>query len=244
MKKGKIIIANWKMNFLLKDASIFIKKILLKQKLFKHNLIICPPSTIISPIAKIINKKIKLGAQNCHWEKFGSYTGEISPLMLKDIGCSHVIIGHSERRQYHHENNEIIRKKIDNLIQHKLKVIMCIGESLDIKKKGKTLFFLSKQLKESIPKNISDTSLSIAYEPIWSIGSGLIPAMTEIIEIHRFIKKIIIKINKNYKNIKIFYGGSINEKNAKKILQIDDVDGLLIGGTSLKYKKLLSILSI
>ena len=164
--------------------------------------------------------------------------------MLKDIGCSHVIIGHSERRLYHHENNEIIRKKIENLIQHKLKVIMCIGESLDIKKKGKTLFFLSKQLKESIPKNISDTSLSIAYEPIWSIGSGLMPTMTEIIEIHRFIKKIIIKINKNYKNIKIFYGGSINEKNAKKILQIDDVDGLLIGGTSLKYKKLLSILSI
>ena len=141
MKKGKIIIANWKMNFLLKDAIVFIKKIILKKKIFKNKLILCPPLTIISPIAKLLNKKITLGAQNCHYEKFGSYTGEISPLMLKDIGCSYVIIGHSERRGLQFESNEIIKKKAENAIKNKLNVIMCIGESLVLKKKKKLYHF-------------------------------------------------------------------------------------------------------
>ena len=118
MKKGKIIIANWKMNFLLNDAIVFIKKIILKKKIFKNKLILCPPSTIIFPIAKLLNKKITLGAQNCHYEKFGSYTGEISPLMLKDIGCSYVIIGHSERRELQFESNKIIKKKAENAIKN------------------------------------------------------------------------------------------------------------------------------
>ena len=244
MKKGKIIIANWKMNFLLKDAIVFIKKIILKKKIFKNKLILCPPLTIISPIAKLLNKKITLGAQNCHYEKFGSYTGEISPLMLKDIGCSYVIIGHSERRELQFESNEIIKKKAENAIKNKVNVIMCIGESLVLKKKKKTLSFLFKQLKESLPKNGTNRNVYIAYEPIWSIGSGLVPKTTEIAKIHRYIKEIIIKINSAYRNVKILYGGSVDKKNAEKLLKINEVDGLLIGGASLKYKKLVSILSI
>tara|TARA_B100001013_G_scaffold326882_1_gene239696 strand:+ start:978 stop:1712 length:735 start_codon:yes stop_codon:yes gene_type:complete len=244
MKKGKIIIANWKMNFLLKDAYIFVKKIILKKKLFKNKLILCPPSSIIFAISKLLNKKIPLGAQNCHYDKFGPYTGELSPLMLKDIGCSYVIIGHSERREFHYEDNQLIKKKINNASKNNLNVIFCIGENFDLRKKGKTLTFLSKQLEESLPKNIKNKKIFIAYEPIWSIGSGLVPKISEIVKIHRFIKEKIVKINTNYKNVKIFYGGSVDKKNAKELLKINEVDGLLLGGSSLEINKLLSILCI
>ena len=245
MKKGKIIIANWKMNFLLKNGKQFVKKILINKKIFKNKLIICPPTSIIYEISKQLkNKNIGLGAQDCHFEKFGAFTGNVSPLMLKDIGCKYVILGHSERRIYHFESNLIIKKKLLNAIEHNLKVILCIGEDSKTKKKNKTLDFLAKQIKETVPTKNLANKIIIAYEPIWSIGSGVTPNINDISNIHKFIKDKLIKINRFYRNTKILYGGSVNNKNAKKFLKINEIDGLLVGGASTKLNKLISILSI
>ena len=245
MKKGKIIIANWKMNFLLKNGKQFIKKILINKKNFKNKLIICPPTSIIYEISKQLkNKNIDLGAQDCHFEKFGAFTGNVSPLMLKDIGCSYVILGHSERRINHFESNLIIKKKLLSAIKYNLKVILCIGEDIKTKKKNKTLDFLAKQLKETVPTKNFANKIIIAYEPIWSIGSGVTPNINDISNIHKFIKDKLIKINRFYRNTKILYGGSVNNKNAKKFLKIKEFDGLLVGGASTKLNKLISILSI
>ena len=245
MKKGKIIIANWKMNFLLKNGKQFVKKILINKKIFKNKLIICPPTSIIYEISKQLkNNSIGLGAQDCHFEKFGAFTGNVSPLMLKDIGCKYVILGHSERRIYHFESNLIIKKKLLNAIEHNLKVILCIGEDSKTKKKNKTLDFLAKQIKETVPTKNLANKIIIAYEPIWSIGSGVTPNINDISNIHKFIKDKLIKINRFYRNTKILYGGSVNNKNAKKFLKINEIDGLLVGGASTKLNKLISILSI
>ena len=245
MKKGKIIIANWKMNFLLKNGKQFVKKILINKKIFKNKLIICPPTSIIYEISKQLkNKNIGLGAQDCHFEKFGAFTGNVSPLMLKDIGCKYVILGHSERRIYHFESNLIIKKKLLNAIEHNLKVILCIGEDSKTKKKNKTLDFLAKQIKETVPTKNLANKIIIAYEPIWSIGSGVTPNINDISNIHKFIKDKLIKINRFYRNTKILYGGSVNNKNAKNFIKIEEIDGLLVGGASTKLNKLISILSI
>lgn len=242
MKKAKIIIANWKMNFLLQGAIIFCKNILLKKKLFKNTLIICPPTSLIYALSEVLKKKINLGAQDCHYENFGPYTGDISPPMLKNIGCKYVIIGHSERRIGHYEDNALIKKKIDSLLKNNLIPILCIGESLKDKKQNRTYNHLLKQLRESLPKKNVGKKIIIAYEPIWSIGSGTTPKINEISKTHSYIKSKITKIHKSYSNTKIVYGGSVNDKNSNIFLKNDNVDGLLVGGASTNYNKLLSIL--
>jgi len=244
MKKEKIIIANWKMNFLFKDAKKLLKKILKKRKAFKHNVIICPSTSIISSVQRFVGNKILLGAQNCHYDNFGPFTGDDSASMLKNIGCKYVIIGHSERRIAYFESNELIKKKIQSANKNRLNAVVCIGESLSTKKQNKTEIFLSKQLNDSLPKEKINKGIIIAYEPIWAIGSGVTPKIDEISKLHLFIKKTITKISSKYKNVKILYGGSVNEKNAKNFLNCNEVDGFLLGGASLKSKTLLSILSI
>ena len=244
MKKEKIIIANWKMNFLFKDAKKLLNIILKKRKALKHNLIICPSTSIISSVKKFVGNKVLLGAQNCHYENSGPFTGDDSPSVLKDIGCKYVIIGHSERRTAYFESNELIKKKIQSANKKGLNAIICIGESLSTKKQKKTETFLSKQLNDSLPKEKINKEIIIAYEPIWSIGTGVTPKIDEISKLHSFIKKTIVKISPKYKNVKILYGGSVSEKNAKNFLSCNEVDGFLLGGASLKSKTLLSILSI
>ena len=242
MKKRKIIVANWKMNLLYKGAEKIIKNILIKRKYFKNHLIICPPFTIIFPLAKLLKNKVKLGAQNTSFNNFGAFTGDINPMMLKDIGCKYVIIGHSERRIYHNETNLDIKKKIDFAVKNKLSVIFCVGESLKTRRKGQTFSFLKKQINQSLSK--SSKSIYIAYEPIWAIGSGLTPTVNEIAIIHKQIRKELLKLGKHYKKTKILYGGAVNRHNAKVFLENQEIDGLLLGGASLKYKELLSILTI
>ena len=191
-----------------------------------------------------MGNKVLLGAQNCHYENSGPFTGDDSPSVLKDIGCKYVIIGHSERRTAYFESNELIKKKIQSANKKGLNAIICIGESLSTKKQKKTETFLSKQLNDSLPKEKINKGIIIAYEPIWSIGTGVTPKIDEISKLHSFIKKTIVKISPKYKNVKILYGGSVSEKNAKNFLSCNEVDGFLLGGASLKSKTLLSILSI
>ena len=241
MNKGKLIVANWKMNFLYKNAFNFCKKILLKKKLIKNKFVICPPTTLILQLSSKF-KGITFGAQDCHYEKLGAYTGDISALMLKDINCKHVIIGHSERRKYYFEDHIILKRKIESVINAGLIPIYCIGEDINIKRKDKTKNHLLSQLLNTLPKK-NKNKIIIAYEPIWSIGTGNTPTVNEIEDINLYIKKIITKINLSYEKTSILYGGSVNKHNSLVFLDNKNIDGLLIGGASLNLNTFSSILT-
>ena len=241
MNKGKLIVANWKMNFLYKDAFNFCKKILLKKKLIKNKFVICPPTTLILQLSSTF-KGITFGAQDCHYEKLGAYTGDISALMLKDINCKHVIIGHSERRKYYFEDHIILKRKIESVINAGLIPIYCIGEDINIKRKDKTKNHLLRQLLNTLPKK-NKNKIIIAYEPIWSIGTGNTPTVNEIEDVNLYIKKIITKINLSYEKTSILYGGSVSKHNSLVFLDNKNIDGLLIGGASLNLNTFFSILT-
>ena len=241
MNKGKLIVANWKMNFLYKNAFNFCKKILLKKKLIKNKFVICPPTTLILQLSSKF-KGITFGAQDCHYEKLGAYTGDISALMLKDINCKHVIIGHSERRKYYIEDHIILKRKIESVINAGLIPIYCIGEDINIKRKDKTKNHLLSQLLNTLPKK-NKKKIIIAYEPIWSIGTGNTPTVNEIEDVNLYIKKIITKINLSYEKTSILYGGSVNKHNSLVFLDNKNIDGLLIGGASLNLNTFSSILT-
>ena len=241
MNKGKLIVANWKMNFLYKNAFNFCKKILLKKKLIKNKFVICPPTTLILQLSSKF-KGITFGAQDCHYEKLGAYTGDISALMLKDINCKHVIIGHSERRKYYFEDHIILKRKIESVINAGLIPIYCIGEDINIKRKDKTKNHLLRQLLNTLPKK-NKNKIIIAYEPIWSIGTGNTPTVNEIEDVNLYIKKIITKINLSYEKTSILYGGSVNKHNSLVFLDSKNIDGLLIGGASLNLNTFSSILT-
>ena len=241
MNKGKLIVANWKMNFLYKNAFNFCKKILLKKKIKKNKFVICPPTTLILQLSSKF-KGITFGAQDCHYEKLGAYTGDISALMLKDINCKHVIIGHSERRKYYFEDHIILKRKIESVINAGLIPIYCIGEDINIKRKDKTKNHLLRQLLNTLPKK-NKNKIIIAYEPIWSIGTGNTPTVNEIEDVNLYIKKIITKINLSYEKTSILYGGSVNKHNSLVFLDNKNIDGLLIGGASLNLNTFSSILT-
>ncbi|MBD1166571.1 triosephosphate isomerase [Pelagibacterales bacterium SAG-MED07] len=232
-------IANWKMfgglntlNSLHKVIKFFNK---FKKKKFTK-IIYCPPNTLIRPMSKKLkNTVIEVGAQNCHEnQNYGAFTGSVNSMMLKSVGAKYVILGHSENRQ-NGETNKLINTKIKNALKSNLKVIFCIGETIHEKKKKLTKRILIRQIELGL-KNIKDKkSILIAYEPVWSIGSGIIPKSTELFETIKFIKKRI-------RNNKVLYGGSVNPKNIQQLKLIDNLDGFLIGGASQDTKKFIDII--
>ena len=226
--KRKIIVANWKMNgseTLLKDLSTFAQP-------KTNEIIICPPFTLLTPAKILLPDFIKIGAQNCSGESNGAFTGEISASMLQESGVSYVIIGHSERRSLYKETNSIILKKVEAVLKSELTPVVCIGETLSEKKANKTLQVLEEQIDASIAKVNIHKRLIVAYEPIWAIGTGLTPNEIEIWETHLHIKK---KLSQYFNtNVPVLYGGSANAENCSRIISIENVDGLLVGGASLK----------
>ena len=237
-KFNKIIAANWKLNGSLEftsEYSNFLNSVEIMQGICG---IICPPSIYIRDL-KLKSDSLYLGAQNCSNYDSGAFTGEISSAMLADSNCQFCIVGHSERRQVFAESNEICKLKAEKLIKHNINPIICIGETLDEKKKGLTKDTLTRQIINSMPDNSSIKHVIIAYEPIWAIGSGLTPSLEEIENIHKFLKNDI----KNYENYKIIYGGSVKSDNAKKIMNLDNVDGVLVGGASLNSIEFTQILN-
>ena len=237
--KYMYFIANWKMfgginslNSLNKVIKFYIS--FKKKKFIK--IIYCPPNTLINLLSeKVRNSKIFVGAQNCHEkENFGPFTGSVNAKMLKSIGAEYVIIGHSEVRQIG-ESNKLINQKIQSAIKSGLKVIFCIGETLQEKKRKSTKKVLTKQIKLGLDKIRNKKSILIAYEPVWAIGSGLIPKPLELFKTINFIKKIL-------KNNKVLYGGSVNSKNIHQLNSISNIDGYLIGGASQNSKKFIDII--
>ena len=237
--KYMYFIANWKMYGNTKSLNTLDKviKFSKSKEIKKGRLIYCPPNTLISSFfKKFQNCLIDIGAQNCHEnDDYGPHTGFVNCKMLKNIGANYVIIGHSENREKG-ETDKLINQKIKSAIRAKLKVILCIGETLSEKKRGKTKSVLSKQIKLCLDKVNKKTNLFIAYEPVWSIGTGKIPKITELKDSIKFIKS---KFNK--KIPKIIYGGSVSPKNINNLKMIKDLDGFLIGGASQNSKNFIDI---
>ncbi len=220
----KIIVANHKMNMTLQDTQEYIK--VLKNASFKP--IICPTSIY----AKIfIDSGFETALQNVYFENKGAYTGEISPWQAKSLGVKYVIIGHSERREIFKEDNKQINKKIKKALENELKVILCIGETLEQRANYQTV--LSKQITEGL-KDIEDRII-IAYEPIWAIGTGIIPTNEEITETTKFIKSLF-----SY-DVDVLYGGSVNKNNIEALKEVNVVSGYLIGGASIYAEELIKI---
>ena len=237
--KYMYFIANWKMFGDLKSLDT-LDKVIKFFKGFKKNetlkIIYCPPNTLVYEMSKKLkNSKIEVGAQNCHQNEFyGAHTGFVNSKMLKNIGAKYVIIGHSENRSVG-ETDELINSKIKSALNSGLKVIFCIGETLQEKRKKLTKKILKKQIKLGLNKIKKDKNILIAYEPVWSIGSGIIPKSNELHETISFLKKIS-------KKNKILYGGSVNPKNIHKLRSINIIDGFLVGGASQDPKKFIDII--
>jgi len=203
----------------------------------KVEIVICPPFTFLSNIQYPISN-IKLGAQDCFWEEKGAFTGEISPLMLKNLGCEYIIIGHSERRKLG-ETDEMINKKIKAVITAKLKPILCIGETEKERKPGKTFQMLKDQLKDDLKNLTSKTynlkPLVIVYEPVWAIGTGNPCSSKE-------AKKVFLFLQKFFGKVPVLYGGSVDSENAASYIHEANFQGLLVGGASLNPKEFIKII--
>ena len=235
-----LIAANWKMNLDKKSIKSFITE--LQSYKFSDDIKVCifPPIIYVNFLHELVkNTPILIGGQNCHYQSTGAFTGEVSAISLREFGCEYVILGHSERRIHNKEINENIKKCAETAIKAKLKPIICVGENIDIRDNGTAKKFIEKQIIESLPEEFD--KLTIAYEPIWSIGTGKIPDVAEIRDMHKYIKEIIH--SKTKKNINVLYGGSVNQTNIKDILSVEYVDGVLVGGSSLKIKEFLAIYS-
>ena len=232
-------IANWKMFGGINSINS-VNKVINFLKSFKKNnitkIIYCPPSTLIHPLAKkLLKSKIDIGAQNCHEsKKYGAFTGSINSMMLKNAGAKYVILGHSENRMSG-ETDKLINAKIKSATKSGLKVIFCIGETLDQKRKKITNKILLKQITLGLQKVQRRKNIIIAYEPVWSIGTGILPKPDDLFNTINFIKKKV-------RNIKVLYGGSVNPKNINELKLIKNIDGFLIGGASQEAKKFIDII--
>ena len=238
-------VANWKMNFNTLDAIKFIDD-LIKNNLqnSKTKIILCPSFVSLKEVReKISDYMIELGAQNIHHSDKGAFTGEISANMLKEIECEWVILGHSERRQYFNEEDIILNDKLNIAIKSGLKPILCIGENRDQRNNNETFAILKRQLDMALNKiNVLDKEILIAYEPVWAIGAGTPATVATIKETVDWVKEYLLQ--KLSINIPILYGGSVSKTNCAEIVQLDNVDGFLIGTSSLDVSEFYNIYSI
>ena len=211
------------------------------------DIVICPPYIALSEVAEVVaESNIQLGAQDAYWQDEGAFTGEISPLMLKDAGCKFVIIGHSERRLYFSETNESINKKVKAALKHGLTPIICVGETLSEREKNKTFEVLDDHVKNGL-KDITEEDIIrvvIAYEPVWAIGTGKTATSQQAQEAQKYIRDLLKSMyNKEVAEvIRIQYGGSVKPENIAELMQQPDIDGALVGGASLKLETFTEIL--
>lgn len=238
-KRRPLIAGNWKMNGLLD----FVKNLagVLADKVDQNDpthfdMLICPPATLLHPIKILVGKSgLLLGGQDCHMAKSGAHTGDISAEMLKDLGSSHVIVGHSERRVDYNETNEIVKSKAEAALGVNLTAIICVGETEAERNQGITVDVVKSQILGSIPERATAENIIIAYEPVWAIGTGQTPTKSQVQEVHVLIRKTLgDKIGlKEAEQTRLLYGGSVKPSNAIELMDLNDVDGALVGGASL-----------
>lgn len=242
-----LIVGNWKMNNSTAESVDLAEKL---KKTVKDmagvDVVVAPPFTALGSVRDVIKGSIiKLGAQNLFWEDKGAYTGEVSPLMIRDLDCEYVIIGHSERREYFKESDEIVNKKIKAALRNKLKAIVCVGESLKEREENKTMQVIESQIKKGLQGlSLSEAKeLIIAYEPVWAIGTGRNATPAQANEVHTYIRKLLSRIfNEDIaSNIKILYGGSVKLSNSAELMSEKEIDGALVGGASLEAESFAQI---
>lgn len=242
-----LIAGNWKMNTRREDAAALAAGLAQKRAGESDaacDMLVCPPFPWLDAVGNALGRSgIHLGAQDCHADDFGAHTGDVNCAMLVDAGCSHVIVGHSERRSDHGESNENVMAKAAAAQAAGLIAIICIGETLSERELNKTLDVVSSQLSGSVPKGSTAENLVIAYEPVWAIGTGLTPTMDQVAEVHAHIRAALSDRVKDFDAVRILYGGSMNPGNAAELLSIDNVNGGLVGGASLKVNDFWSICS-
>lgn len=242
-----IIAGNWKMYKTIQESIELVN--LLKRSVAdvsEVEIVVCPPFTSLSDVREVIlESNIKLGAQDCYWEKEGAFTGEVSCAMLRSAGCEYVIVGHSERRQYFGETNETVNKKEKAALKEGLKPIVCVGERIEERKAGKTFDVIKDHVTNSLAGLTRDDMLKtvIAYEPVWAIGTGLTATKEQAEEAHKYIRGLLQKMYdaELAGSVRIQYGGSVKPDNIKELISQEDVDGALVGGASLKAESFCAI---
>lgn len=232
-----MIAGNWKMHKTLAEARELVKGVREgTEGDWGVDVLVCPPAQLLFPMAEALESSpIMLGAQNAHYERQGAFTGEVSVPMLKDAGCTHVIIGHSERRHVFGEDGPLLAKKVRAVVDGGLTVIYCVGETLDERESGRTQAVVEQQLNEAINAEVPADRLIIAYEPVWAIGTGKTATPEQAQEVQAFIRLKLASTygRANADSIRILYGGSVKPSNAASLLTQPDIDGALVGGACL-----------
>lgn len=233
-----MVVGNWKMHGSLALGETLAKSISTFAN--RPHIVLCPPATLIQTLSAAF-PAVSWGAQDCHAHRQGAFTGEISASMLKDAGANYVIVGHSERRAGHHENDAAVKAKAEAAVEVGLIPIICVGEPADIRARGDALQYVSSQLSSSLPETAPD--LVIAYEPVWAIGTGKTAMLEDIEAMHTHIKQVVAHKGQNQgEKIRVLYGGSVKPENAREILLCPVVDGVLVGGASLDAVQFCSII--
>jgi triosephosphate isomerase len=240
-----LVAGNWKMNGL--TASLAEIKAMREAvdagKAGAAELAVCPPATLLAQAAWALKGgKVSLGAQDCHAQASGAFTGDIAAPMIKDAGASYVIVGHSERRQYHGETDAAVKAKAEAALKAGLIAIVCVGETRAEREAGKAIAVVSAQVRGSLPAGGAPETVVVAYEPVWAIGTGLTPTPADVAEVHAAIRKLLREVyGAAGAKLRILYGGSVKPSNAKELLGLANVDGALVGGASLKAVDFMAI---
>lgn len=246
--KVPLVVGNWKMHGNQGECIALASAVAkgLRQKPTRCEVALAPPITALASVAKTISRtKVKLAAQNCHWQDRGAFTGEVSPVMVKELGCDFVILGHSERRHIFNESDDLVGQKVGAVVRHGLRAILCVGETLGERQRRQTANVINRQLRSALKGLAKDAieTIEIAYEPVWAIGTGQTATPEQVSQVHGRIRRHLVAAfgNRLGKRIRILYGGSVNPENAVGLANVDDVDGLLVGGASLKAETFLPI---
>jgi len=241
-----LVAGNWKMNGLMGSQEDF-RKVVTGAKALRErvDIMVCPPATLARQFAASSEDIVEIGGQDCHAEPSGAFTGDISAEMLADLGARAVIVGHSERRAFHHESDADVWRKAQAAWRAGLLAIVCIGETRDERGAGRTLSVVGMQFEGSIPDGATAQNLIIAYEPVWAIGTGLTPTPADVAEVHGFIRgRLTARFPGAAQGIRILYGGSVKPSNAKELMAVANVDGALVGGASLNPGEFLAIAGV
>ena len=233
---SKLIVGNWKMNCLAEDGTALARGLAekVKQSSKPSDLALCPPAPLIPLIVEATkNSAVSVGGQDCHWEGLGAHTGDVSASLLADLGCTHTIVGHSERRSDHGETDAQVKAKAEAALEVGLVAIVCVGETEAQRDAGDAEIVIGGQIACSLPTGGTPDTVVVAYEPVWAIGTGRTPSLNEISAIHGFIRGKALESHGLGDGLQILYGGSVKPSNAAEILAIGDVGGALVGGASL-----------
>jgi triosephosphate isomerase len=240
-----LIAGNWKMNGLRESAVQLASAVadgVGAGEAERADLLICPPASLILTLAEMLaGTRVAVGGQDCHPEESGAHTGDVSAEMLADAGASFVIVGHSERRTDHGETDELVRAKAEAAHRAGLCAIVCVGETEAERDSGQALEVVERQLSSSLPAGANAANTVIAYEPVWAIGTGRTPSLAQVGEVHEILRRRLAALRAGLEGMRILYGGSMKPDNARELLSIEDVDGGLIGGASLKAGDFLAI---